>query len=156
MSLFLRCLLGYAAAVLTATLLGSIVQTQFNLAALTEMGLRIPLGTRLATTGHDLLGFTPLYSVIVAVAFAASLPVAEALRQRWRPGAHLFPALGAGLGLWVALWVANSFAPMPTLIAATRGNVGSLAMVLSAALGGVAYAWVTRALSTRRISPCDA
>ena len=47
-------------AVLATTLVGSIVQTQFNLAQLAALGQPVGLGLRLHTTGLDLLRFAPL------------------------------------------------------------------------------------------------
>ncbi|UYG03130.1 hypothetical protein OCT51_18345 [Halomonas sp. LR3S48] len=132
-----RPLVAYVAAVLDATLLGSIVQTQFNLAAL---GAEISFSTRLATTGHDLLGFTPLYGSLVAIMMLGAMPVAT-LVTRWLGfGAWSIHALAAALGLWGMLSIVDALVPMPTLIAATRSLEGTLAMMTTAALGGWGYA----------------
>lgn len=137
-----RPLLAYVVAVLDATLAGSVVQTQFNLAALTALGAEISWATRLATTAHDLLGFTPLYGSLVAVMLLGAMPAA-ALVTRWLGfGAWAIHALAAALGLWMTLWIVDALAPMPTLIAATRSMGGTLAMMASAAVGGWGYAVV--------------
>ncbi|MFY0989669.1 hypothetical protein [Halomonas sp. C05BenzN] len=135
-----RLLVAYVAAVLDATLLGSIVQTQFNLAALSALGAEISFSTRLATTGQDLLGFTPLYGSLVAVMMLVAMPVATLVTRWLGTGAWPMHALAAALGLWVMLSIVDALAPMPTLIAATRSPEGTLAMMATAALGGWGYA----------------
>ncbi|MDR5905141.1 hypothetical protein [Franzmannia qiaohouensis] len=132
--------MGFVLALLVTTLSGSLIQTQFNLAALAALGAEISLSTRLTTSLQDLLGFAPLYAGMVVLSLAASIPLA-ALSRRWLalPPALLYP-LAAALGLWLALLVADTLAPMPTLIAATRSLSGTLAMLGGAALGGLVYA----------------
>ncbi|WP_089659329.1 hypothetical protein [Franzmannia pantelleriensis] len=133
-------LLGFLLAVLVTTLSGSLIQTQFNLAALTALGAEISLATRLTTTAQDLVGFAPLYASLVAVTLTVALPLA-ALSRRWLPlPAGLLYASAAALGLWLAFMVVDALAPMPTLIAATRSLTGTLCMLVGAALGGVLYA----------------
>ncbi|MBD3896629.1 hypothetical protein IEI94_12285 [Halomonas sp. ML-15] len=133
-------LLGFVLALLVATLSGSLIQTQFNLAALAALGAEISLATRLSTSFHDLLGFAPLYAGLMAAALSASLPLA-ALGRRWLPlPAGLVYAAAAALGVWLAFMVVDAMAPMPTLIAATRSLTGTLAMLAGAALGGLVYA----------------
>ncbi|PAU75081.1 hypothetical protein [Halomonas salipaludis] len=131
---------GFVLALLVTTLSGSLIQTQFNLAAIAALGAEISLTTRLTTSVHDLLGFAPLYAGLVAAVLAAALPLA-ALVRRWLalPAGLLYP-LAAALGLWLALLVVDALAPMPTLIAATRSLSGTLAMLGGAALGGLVYA----------------
>ncbi|QJQ94491.1 MULTISPECIES: hypothetical protein [Halomonadaceae] len=132
-------LLGFALALLTTTLSGSLIQTQVNLAAIAALGAEVSLAMRLATSAQDLVGFAPLYAAMVAVALAGALPLA-ALSRRWLPlPAGMRFALAAALGLWLAFVVADLLAPMPTLIAATRSLAGTLAMLGGAALGGFLY-----------------
>lgn len=133
-------LVGFVLALLVATLSGTVLQTQFNLAALTALGAEIRLTTRLTTTLHDLLGFAPVYAGLVAAAFAVALPLA-AFGRRWLPlPAGLAYAMAAALGVWLAFMVVDAMAPMPTLIAATRSLAGTLAMLAGAALGGLVFA----------------
>ncbi|MFC3282816.1 hypothetical protein [Litchfieldella rifensis] len=135
-----RPLVAYVAAVLDATLLGSIVQTQFNLAALTALGVEISWATRLSTTARDLVGFTPLYGSLVTIMMLGAMPAATLVTRRLGGGAWPIHALAAAVGLWVTLWIVDTLAPMPTLIAATRSGEGTLAMMATAALGGWGYA----------------
>ena len=135
-----RGLFAFLVAVLVAVAFGAVIQTQYNLAALIDLGADIPLSVRLRTTGEDLIGFAPIYAVLVVLALAGSLPLA-ALVSRGLPQVRgVVFALAALAGLLVAVWVVNYLAPMPTLIAATRVWHGLLLMALGAALAGWLFA----------------
>ncbi|MEB3734844.1 hypothetical protein ULF88_13755 [Halopseudomonas pachastrellae] len=94
----LRIVFLYLLAVLVATLLGSLVQTQFNLAALQAMGVPVDGTTRLHSSLHDLRFFSPFLAVMVAACLLLALPLAEALGVSSSPGAGcciFSPALSA-------------------------------------------------------------
>jgi hypothetical protein len=77
-------LLAFVGALLIAAAWGSVVQTQFNLHALTAF-VDIPLRVRLLTTLHDLAGFGSLYALMLLVAWLPAFLVAMLLaRHRWR------------------------------------------------------------------------
>lgn len=80
----IRVVLGWAIAVLTAVVTGSVIQTQFNLARIQALGPEITFWTRLGATWHDLLHFTPAYALLVSIAFAIAWPAAGLLK-RWLP-----------------------------------------------------------------------
>jgi hypothetical protein len=141
------------AAFLVTTLLvaawGSVVQTQFNLAALESIGATISPAVRWQATLHDLLGFGPLYAAMVGVALLLAFALAGWMARRiplLRPG--LF-ALAGWLALIVAIRSIDAIAPPPVLIAATRSIDGLLWMTLGAALGGLIFARLTRPAAPR-------
>lgn len=141
-----RLLLAAVIAVLIGAVLGSLVQTQVNLAALTGLGVMVTPGQRLAALGHDLLSFAPIYAGLLAVILLPALAITGGLLRvlRWPwPGAWY--ALGGAVGLWAGLALVNAFAPMPTLIAATREVPGLLAMMATAGLAGWVFSWLARA-----------
>ncbi|MEC7817021.1 MAG: PQQ-dependent sugar dehydrogenase, partial [Pseudomonadota bacterium] len=141
-----RQLLAALIAILVGAVLGSLVQTQINLAALTGLGVTITPGQRLAALGHDLLSFAPIYGGLFAAIFLPALAITGGVLRvlRWPcPGAWY--ALGAAVGLWAGLALVNAFAPMPTLIAATREAPGLLAMMATAGLAGWVFASLSRA-----------
>lgn len=130
-------------AVLIATLLGSIVQTQFNLAALASLGVEISAATRLRATAHDLAGFTPLYGAVIATAFVIALPLASLLARRWlNAGTWLYPLAG-GLGILAALLLMAAVLPI-TPVAAARSAPGLLALAACGVIAGWAYAGLHR------------
>lgn len=142
----LRRLGAFLVAVVVAVALGAMIQTQYNLAALAALGVEIPLAIRLRTTGQDLLGFSPVYAVLVTVALLCSLPVAALCARRLSARAQpLVYGLAALVALVVAVLVTNQLVPMPTLIAATRAWHGLLLLALAAGVSGVVFARLLRA-----------
>lgn len=131
-------ILGYfVLALILGTVLGSLIQTQFNLLALQALGAEIGWGLRVQTSLQDLLHFAPVYALLFGLSFLLSQAAALGLsrlmsRIGWPP---LF-ALAAAVGLWVTFQLVNALAPMPTLIAATRSPSGLLAMLATALLAG--------------------
>ncbi|MGP9567079.1 hypothetical protein ACT3RP_06480 [Halomonas sp. AOP5-B2-8] len=75
--------ISFLIALLVGVLLGSVVQTQINLAALQGMGVQIP--AMLDTTVNDLLTFAPLYALLFSVGFIFSQTAAVRL-SRWLGG----------------------------------------------------------------------
>lgn len=136
-----RRLLAWLAAVLCATVLGSLVQTQRALAAIADMGVPVPFGLRLQTSAQDLLGFGPLWGGVVAAGFLIALPVAGLL-ARWRPGWRglLFPLAGAVALVAALLLMRQLMGLMP--VAGARGDLGLLLFALAGASGGAVYVWL--------------
>ena len=135
----LRVVAAWLLAVLCATLLGAVVQTQFNLASLSGLGVEVSLAERLRATLHDLVNFSPLYAVVVAAAFLPAFLLSGLLARgwpRWRLPLHVAAGLAA---IPVALLVMNRLLPV-TPIAAARGQAGVLALGLCGALAGLVFA----------------
>lgn len=148
------CMLGaYLAAVVFATLWGSVFQTQHTLHRLAELGAHTPGALRLSATMRDLLGFAPVYAVIVAATLLVVFAVAGALSRLTPQVHHTLHALGAGVGLAIAIRVVDALAPMPTLISSTRSVTGLLVVALGALLAGGLYAWITRPRFDAEITP---
>ncbi|MDX1705784.1 hypothetical protein [Pseudidiomarina sp.] len=132
----LRTILAFVIAIIAAALVASVIQTQFNLAALSELTLDIDMNTRISTIIHDIINFSPTIAVILLVALLIGFPVAYLLAQRWPDYERwLFMAAG-GVGLAIAFTVVDAIAPMPTLIAANRTLLGFVLMSLTGVLAG--------------------
>src|SRR5690554_2525190 len=133
-----------AIAVVGGAFLGSLVQTQFNLSALSALGASFSLVDRLVVMGQDLVGFAPVYGVLLAAALVPGfLVTAGLLRVLGWPYRDFWYALGGALALWATLALVDVLAPMPTLIAATRSTPGLLAMLGTAAVAGWVFAQLT-------------
>ncbi len=138
---WLPTLISFAIALLFGVALGSVVQTQFNLNALQGIGVEIPLAQRLETTLIDLVSFAPIYALLFSVGFILS-QLAAIVLCKWLGGRFLalLSTGAAALGLLVSIKIVDAFAPMPTFIAATRGTLGLVAMLITAALAGWLFA----------------
>lgn len=137
MQSFLRFTGCFLMALVVAGLLGTIVQTQFNLLELQRLGVPISFGLRLQTTLQDIVGFAPAYLGILAAGLLPSLLVALLLVRPLVPRHKAaLSALAAAVGLWAAFKATDMVAPMPTLIAATRSGGGTMALLATSALGG--------------------
>lgn len=144
-----RRIAAFVAALLLATVWGSVVQTQFNLQALAALDVDIPLRVRALTTLQDLAGFGPAYAGIVLAAWLPAFLVAALLVRVWPKARVPLYALAAGVGLVAAVRAVDAVAPMPVLIDATRGIGGLLAMAAGSLLAGAAFAWWTRTRRSR-------
>lgn len=134
----IRWLLAWLAAVVVATILGSIIQTQFNLARISALDSPVPLSIRLETTLFDLASFGPIWAVIVALGLLIALVVASAVARRI-PRLHTGLFVVAGfLAVAAALWTMNAMLPV-TPVGAARSLTGILAMSLAGALAGWVY-----------------
>lgn len=134
-----RLILAWLAAVIVTALIGTLIQTQLNLAALAALGVDIPLGVRVDTTLHDLIGFAPALAAIVGAGFLVAFPVASWLCRR-RPSARRWlHILAAAAAIAVAL-IAMRLALGLTPVAAARSPHGFALLVASGALGGWVFA----------------
>ncbi len=123
-------------AVLAASLLGSLIQTHLNLVNVLEMGAYWTLDDWQRSVVHDLLTFMPFYALLVGVAFLIAFPVALWVKEKWPSGRASLLSLAGVVALAVAFFVADTAAPIPTLIAATRDITGYVAMLATGAVGG--------------------
>ena len=139
-----RPLLAFAAALLMASVWGSVVQTQYNLAALQGLGLPIDAAIRWRTSLQDLLGFGPVYAAIVLAAWLPAFAAAFWLGHRSGSYRVCLLPLATSLSLIAAIRLINAFAPMPVLIYATRTLDGLLAMAVGGLLGGLLFIWLMR------------
>lgn len=141
-----RTLLYFFLAVLLASALASVLQTQFNLANVQALGAPMTLAVRLQTTGFDLLGFSPFFAVLVILGFLFAMPAASWLARRWPRARGLLFALAGALAVWLAMASANALLPMPTLIAANRSLAGTLGLMCCGSLGALLFAMLARRL----------
>jgi hypothetical protein len=128
---------------LLATVWGSVVQTQWNLQALLDVGVAIPLTERARATWQDVIGFAPVYAGILAAGWLPALVVASLVARRWPNWRSPLLAMAAGVGMVAAVRTVDAVAPMPVFIDATRHLPGLLVMAAGAALAGLLYARLT-------------
>lgn len=138
----LKLIAAWLAAAAATAALGSIAQTQFNLAELQALGVPVPAGVRLGTTARDLAGFAPLFGALVAIGFLIAFPVTALLRRWWVRGRAALYALAGAVAVTatIAIMIAL-FELVP--IAAARGAGGFAALALCGAAGGWLFARIS-------------
>ncbi|UYF98897.1 PQQ-dependent sugar dehydrogenase [Halomonas sp. GD1P12] len=131
-----------AIALLVGIVLGSIIQTQANLAALSTMGVEVSAFRRVMTTLWDLVTFSPIYALLFSIGFIVSQGAALLISQLALAGRYrlLLCPLLAIIALFLTFHLVDHFAPMPTLVAATRTSLGFVAMLSSAGAAGLTLA----------------
>jgi hypothetical protein len=135
-----RHLLLFVLAWLLAAAWGSIVQTQFNLQALTDLGVPVPASLRIQTTLQDLAGFAPVYAGILAAGWLPAFAIAAWLARRRPAWRGYLITLAAVAGMVTAVRMVDAVAPMPAFIDATRALPGLLSMAAGSLLAGALYA----------------
>lgn len=140
--------LAFIVAVVVATALGSIFQTQVNLAYMRDIGPPIDFSARIGNTWHDLTHFALLYLVVVLATFLIAFPLAEWIARKVPGHRMIWLVLAAVVSLAVCFQIVDAVAPMPTFIAATRNLGGTLIMLLAAAIAALVYVLMTPSLNS--------
>jgi len=133
-----RWLLAWLIAVLLTAAVGSVIQTQLNIARIAKLGTPVDLTERLETTLQDLAGFAPAWAIIVAAGLLVALLVAGGLGRKWPRHARWLHALAGFAAPLVALMVMEAILPI-TVVAAARSWTGVFLMSVPGALGGWLY-----------------
>lgn len=141
---WLRLPIAFVLSVALMAALGVIVQTQFVLSALKDIGAPVGVGDRIAMTGADLIGLGPLYAALIAIGFVIAFPAAAlALRVAALPRTLVFAAAGAVCVGAMLVLMREVFFGVP-LIAGARTLAGQSGQAVCGALAGAAFALMTR------------
>jgi len=133
--------LGFIAAVLVTTVWGSIVQTQYNLAAINGIGAEIGTGLWVASTFRDLFsGFSPTYAgyIVLPSLLVAFIVASWVAKLTGIPRVLMLGAAGVA-AIAIAIPLVNWLAPVALLVGATRDVSCTILMALGGALGGVIF-----------------
>ncbi len=141
-----RLILAFIAAVVIATVWGSIVQTQFNLNALAGIGVEISLGVRISTTLSDIFtGFSLTYGGYVILPSLLCAFVAAWFISRSQPEhAILWFAAAGTAGVLLGNPIVNYLSPLALLVGATRDTLCLLLMALGGTLAGIVFVSIAR------------
>lgn len=144
-----RLILAFLAATIVTVAWGSVVQTQYNLAALTGIGVNIGPSTNLRATFTDIFsGFSLMYGgYVVLPALLVAFFVAWLLVRRI--GApFLWFGLAGGAAILAGIPLVNWLSPLALLIGATRELSCTVLMAAGGVAGGILFAWMTRTTTT--------
>ena len=140
---FLRLTCAWLLAAGCTAIVGSIIQTQFNLAAIAALGAPVSLGVRVQTTLQDLAGFAPMLGAVAAAGFLPAFLAAALLARRWPRRRKLLFGLAGATAVCAAIIIMNAVLPM-TPIGATRSAWGTAALAVAGLLGGGVFAALAR------------
>lgn len=135
-----RLLFAFAVAVVVTEVLAAAASTQFVLARLVELDVRVPFDVRLATTARDVVGMAGTYLPIIAIGQAIAFVVCAAVVRRLSP---LWARIGYPLAGFCAVTVALALMIQLleiTPVAGARSALGFLVQGLAGAVGGWLFA----------------
>ena len=146
---FSRVLSGFIAAAIVLTLLATVFQSLFVLAALTGVGARISAGEGAQMIFADLTGLGPLYGAFIVIALlVAFLSAALVIRITRLPRALVFA--GAGLvAMAVMLLAMEQVFFGIQMIAGARTLSGFAAQMAAGLIAGYVFAALTPARAAR-------
>ncbi len=135
----------YLIALLTGTVLVSVINTMIALQALIGIGADIPLAVRFDAIARDLAGFGPTLGILIALGFAIALPVAG-LTARWLgPGWRSVGFFLAGVVAVIVMISAITIyyravlGSLITPVAASREISGLLLLSIGGGLAGLLF-----------------
>src|SRR5690606_36788796 len=143
----LRIIAFYLLAVVVATILGGLVQSQIEIAALAETPL--DLNERVAAGWPALRGLLPILAAILAVTLLITLPIAEALARFFSPWRCLLFALGGAGGICAAY---KRLPALPLTLPSLTSPAGGwqwLALCVAVAIGSWLFGQLTRRKAKR-------
>ena len=132
----LRIIMGYAAGIVAAFLLGSMLGTQVVLALVQSMGLEVSRAARVDATLDDLLGLSATLLPVMALVLAVMWGLYDVITTRMRSARGPYHyALVGGLCI-LALHPLLGAALAVDVFAATRSWFGLLTQAIAGAFGG--------------------
>lgn len=147
-----RLLTAFLVAVVVAVVWGSVVQTQYNLAALSAIGTDIPTGVWAASTARDVFsGFSPTYAgYIVLPSLLVAFLVAWWVARRAPGGPLPWFTLAGVVAIGVGIPLVNWLSPLALLIGASRDASATVLMAVGGAVAGAVFALIAFADGRRR------
>ena len=134
--------LKFAAAVALTSVLASVFSSQFVMAGLTDLGVRIPLSARLYMTTAD-LGILPMMLMAFSISLLVGFSIAGICVLKGGNPSVWF-AMGGSIAIISQLLILESiFGSMP--IAGARSALGLVFQGVAGAIGG----WLFARLATR-------
>jgi len=135
MKYLLRLTSHFLIVLLCTFMLASLAHSQFVLAELSALGIKIDLANRLTMSIDDLLGLLPIYAAAIGLSLLVGF-ASLALIRKFRPqtSALLYPVAGF-VAILVMLLTMHPILDI-TLIAGARSTLGFVSQCLAGLIGG--------------------
>ncbi len=136
---------GWLAAALTTVVVGIFLQTQNVLARLEGVGADVGFTERLSMTAYDVIYLGQPYLLFVSIALAVAFLAAGLLFHFAQFGRPLIYAVAGSTAMLVMLFAMKQVFFDIHMIAGARDAVGIGMQMIAGAIGGLIFAWVSRA-----------
>ena len=141
--------LAFLGAFILLNVVGTAVQTQFNLGHLLALGVDVPFSLRLTTTGHDIITMQPLFGSIFGLGFLIAMIVGHFIAALVKILPDVVYALDGFAAMAVSLFALKA-AFQITAIGAAREWDGFLSLCIVGALAGYAFSITATRLAANR------
>ena len=145
----LKICTAFIAGVLVASVIASIFSTQFVVAGLHNVGVEIPISTRLQMTFDDLPILQTL-ALVIAACFLIGFIVAAIGHKLFAGNRLWWYTVAGGSALLATLLLMDTFLQLMP-IAGARTSLGLLTQTIAGAVGGYVYARMSKPNVDQRI-----
>lgn len=135
---------GWLAAVLTTVILGVCLQTQNVLARLENIGADVGFADRVSMTFYDIFRLGSLYIIFVSMALAVAFLLGGLVYHFAKFGRPIVYVVAGATAILVMLFAMKMRFFDVHLIAGARDGFGIGLQMLAGAIGGFAFAWITK------------
>ncbi len=144
---FFRRIGAWLAAVFVTVILGVLFQTQNVISRLGNLGADINMGERVSMTAYDVTHLGSLYGIFITIALGIAFLIGGLLHRSVKFGRPLIYSVAGGTAILVMLFLMKQAFFDVHIIAGARDALGITLQLLSGAIGGWVFAYLTRHLS---------
>lgn len=124
-------------------IVGTLIQTEFVIHALTDIGANMSASDRWRMRTHDLTGLGPAYAGLCLIGFALAFESADWISQRLSLPRYLIFAGAGALCLAIIFLLSSEVFFGASIIAGTRTGLGFASQIILAAMAGLISAYLT-------------
>jgi len=146
MSKILKRIGAWLVAVITAVILGVIIQTQNVIARLGNLGVDVGFTDRLSMTTYDISHLGSLYGIFIAIALAIAFLASGLVYRLAKFGRPIIYSVAGGVAILVMLFAMKEAFFGVHLVAGARDGLGISLQMLAGVTGGWVFARLTRKL----------
>jgi hypothetical protein len=125
-------------ATIFAFVLASVFHSQFVMAELSSLGVKISFNDRLSMSLDDLIGLYPTYGVVIAISLLLGFSISALLVKRFTIPSSILYFTAGGCSVASALLIMHPILDI-TFIAGARSTLGFISQCIAGAIGGWLY-----------------